>query len=202
MARQSRGVMLRSMAKGQRGRGEKAGGKAGKRGLGEGARKAISDAKALAEAGKHTEAAEAFSKLATIAAGRAKANIAAFLALRGASSLLENNDLPGAISAAREGIAHAEGISESKRVARFYAGFIQTLKKDHPDEAAELATEVKKRFGLKILPSPGEGTTANRAQRRSMPKACPGCGTPIDSKTVRFEDDGTADCPACGDTLH
>ncbi len=50
--------MLRSMQGNARGRGGRAGGKAGKRSLGEGARKAIADAPAAAEAGNHAEAAE------------------------------------------------------------------------------------------------------------------------------------------------
>jgi hypothetical protein len=198
MGREGRGVMLRSMQQGQKGRGAKAGGKAGKRALGDGARKAIADAHALADAGKHAEAAAAYAQMGHIAAERGKHNVGAFLALRGATALLDAGDLAGALEAAREGIAHAEGVAEKKRVGRFFARFIKSMRTDHGDAATELSDEVKRRFGLKTLPVPGEGTTPNRAQRRSLPKQCTGCGTPLDGGAIRFEDDGTADCPACG----
>ncbi|MEZ4317673.1 MAG: hypothetical protein R3F61_09215 [Myxococcota bacterium] len=201
MARQMNGVVLRGMTQGQRGRGGKAGGKEGKRALGDGARKAIAEAHALEQAGKHAEAAAEFAKLGAIAGERGKHNIGAFLALRGASALLEAGDVAGAVEAARAGITHAEGTSENKRVGRFYARFVKNVRSADADAAASLTDEVKRRFGLKSLPTPGDGVAPNRAQRRGLPKSCSGCGTPIDAAEIRFEEDGTSDCPACGEIV-
>ncbi|MCB9673913.1 MAG: hypothetical protein H6737_02290 [Alphaproteobacteria bacterium] len=189
------------MTQGTKGRGGKAGGKAGKRALGDGARKQIADAHALEEAGKHADAAQAFAQLGEIAAERGQHAIGAYLALRGASALLRSGDAAAAVEAARAGIAHAEGISEKKRVGRHFGRFVRDLRSEDADVATALSDEVKTRFGLKTLPTPGDGVAPNRAQRRSLPKACAGCGTPLDAATIRFEDDGTVDCPACGHPL-
>lgn len=201
MARHNRGVMLRGMMQSKRGRGGKAGGKAGKRGLGDAAREQLVSAHALVEAGNHAEAADAFGTLSAIASERGRPQIAAWLALRGATSKLESGDVSGSVEAARVGIDHAEGISEKKRVGRFFGRFVKNLRNEDADAAKELADETRRRFGLKTLPVPTDGVSPNRAQRRSLPKHCDGCGTKIDGSTILFEDDGTADCPTCGYVL-
>ncbi|MCB9670131.1 MAG: hypothetical protein H6736_17305 [Alphaproteobacteria bacterium] len=193
--------MIRSMQANQRGRGGKAGGKAGKRTLGDGARDALHAAGAKAAAGEHGAAATAYAELARIAESRGRPGAAAHIAVQGALAALAGGDRDQALAIAREGVTLASGVADQRRVARKFVPFIDALSRDDADAAAAFREEAKKGFGLKLIPAPGETVTPNRAQRRSLPKACGTCGEPVDSATVVFQDDGTCDCALCGDPI-
>lgn len=201
MSRESRGVMLRSMQQAQRGAAARAGGKEGKRALGPRAREAITAAHRSAAEGAHAAAAEAFTSLAGIAGDRGLHAVGSFFAVQAAQAQLAAGSTAQAIDAARIGIALAETVSNKRRVARPYGHLHAALAAVDGAAAEQLASEVKERFGLKLLPTPGTGAAPNRAQRRALGRSCPSCGAATADLSLRFEDDGTVDCPRCGEAL-
>lgn len=191
--------MQRAMRAGARGKGGRAGGKEGKRQLGPRAREAVREAVELGEkdpAGGATR----FLELAEIAEKRGMSRVAAFLALRASRLRIQAKDASGALDAGRAAVGFAEGVSDTKRVGRFFARTCKVLKKLDSGAGDELASHARKQLGLKKLPD-GERIKPNRSQRRSLAKECNGCGTPIDGASIEFEDDGTVDCPECGADL-
>lgn len=200
MARNARGVMERAMRAGTRGKGGRAGGKAGKRTLGDRAREQLREATAQG-AKEPAAASEKLLELAEIANQRGMPQVAAYLALRSSELKLDAGENDGAFVAARAAVGHAEGIAEQKRVGRFFTRTLKKLKKADEEAASELAQTARSQLGLKKLPTPGERMKPNRAQRRMLPKACSVCGTKLDAKELEFEDDGTMDCPTCGATI-
>lgn len=189
--------MLRSMQAGTRGRGGKAGGKAGKRTLGEAARDAMRAAVAKQEAGEHAAASEGYLEMARVAESRGKPASAAHLAVKGALSAHAGGDADAALTAGREGLTLAAGVAEQRRVARKFLPLITAL----GDAGEGFGDEVKKAFGLKVLPAVGDSIQPNRAQRRALPKACPTCGEAVDRSSVELQDDGALDCGLCGDAI-
>lgn len=200
MSRQPRGTMSRSMSN-QRGRGGKAGGKAGKRTLGEGVREALLAAVAQAEAGQHADAANAMRDIAQTAGNRGKPAAAASISVQGAQAALAGGDQQLALSIAQAGVELSAGVAETRRVARKFAPFIDALAAVDADAAASFEASTRSAYGLKLIPRPGATVKPNRAQRRSLPKACPCCGVKLDASTIEFVDDGTLDCPLCGDSI-
>jgi hypothetical protein len=190
--------MSRSMQTNTRGRGGKAGGKAGKRTLGDGARQALLDAYAAADAGRHGDAADAFEALAKTAADRGKPAAAAHISVHGALAALAGDDLSRAVAIGEAGLELSAGVADQRRVARKFWPFVDALKAADADAGASFLEATRTAFGLKLIPRPGEQVKPNRAQRRALPKACPTCGHPIDAADVHFHDDGTLDCAVCG----
>lgn len=188
------------MRAGSRGRGGRAGGKEGKRGLGERAREQLHEAWTLGTSDPGG-AGEKFLELAEIANQRGMPQVAAYLALQAAELKLEAGENDGAFVAGRAAVGHAEGIAEKKRVGRFFTRTLGKLRKADEDAAKELAETARSQLGLKKLPTPGERIQPNRAQRRTLPRACGVCGVDLDAKALEFEDDGTMDCPSCGATI-
>lgn len=201
MSRESRGILQRSMQQAQRGRSGRAGGKEGKRTLGPRAREAVVAAHEASAKGEHADAAAQFASLGGIAYERGLFGVAGFFATRAAHAHLAAGDPAAALEAARAGLTHAEGVPDKRRVARPFARLHKAMHAVDADAAAKLADETRERFGLKTLPVPGEGATPNRAQRRSLPRLCDSCGAATADLELRFEDDGSLDCPRCGDPL-
>lgn len=191
--------MLRSVQAGMRGRGGKAGGKAGKRTLGPAAREILHGALASEAAGDHAAAAEAFVGMARTAESRGRPAAAAHVAVRGALAALQGGDVEQALAIGREGLTLAAGVAEQRRVARKFQPLIGAF--EGHEAASGFGDEVKKAFGLKLVPAAGETVKPNRAQRRALPKLCPTCGEPIDRSSVELQDDGSFDCTLCGDAV-
>lgn len=200
MSRESRGVLLRSMQQGTN-RAGRAGGKEGKRALGPRARDAVAAAHDAAASGDHAAAAEAFASLSTIANERGLAAPSTFFACQAGLAHVAAGKASDALEAARAGIAHGEAAPEKRRLARPFTRLHKALQGLDADAASTLSAEVRERFGLKSLPAVGDGATPNRAQRRSLPKACACCGAATSALELRFEADGTLDCPRCGDAI-
>lgn len=200
MPRNARGVMARAMSAGQRGKGGRAGGKEGKRGLGDRAREAIHEAASMASTDP-AGAAERFLEFAGVADERGMAQVATFLALRACDTHTAAGDGAAAVAAGRVAVGFAEGMAEKKRVGRFFVRSLKRLEAVDKDGSSELAEFARKQLGLKKLPTPGERLSPNRAQRRSLPKSCSSCGLQVDGAAIEFEDDGTVDCPQCGADL-
>lgn len=194
MARTSRGVMIRATQSSVRGRGGKAGGKAGKRTLGDGARQAMTEAFANKDAG-------ALVELATIAGQRGRPAASAHLAVQAGLLALESGDVEASVEHARKGIELAEGVANKRRVSRKFWPLLDALAEKDAAAADALRGEIKTRFGLKLVPRAGKTITPNRSQRRALPKFCGSCGAPIDKSTVEFVEDGTLDCALCGDAI-
>lgn len=200
MSRQPRGTMNRSMSN-QRGRGGKAGGKAGKRTLGDGVREALVAALAQAEAGQHAEAAAALKDIAATAGSRGKPAAAATISVHGAIAALNGGDQQEALSIAKSGVDLSAGVAETRRVARKFIPFFDALAAVDAGAADAFKATTRTSFGLKLIPRPGEMVKPNRAQRRSLPKTCPCCAVKLDADTISFFDDGSLDCPLCGDSI-
>lgn len=188
------------MRAGNRGRGGRAGGKEGKRALGQRAQELVREAATLGTTDP-AGGAEKYLELADIAGDRGMPQVAAFLALRAAELRLDAGENDGAFLAGRVAVGHAEGIAEKKRVGRFFTRTLRKLKKADEDATRELAETARSQLGLKKLPTPGERIKPNRAQRRTLPKSCGVCAGDLDLGSLELEDDGTIECPACGATI-
>jgi hypothetical protein len=193
--------MLRTMQTAQQGRSGRAGGKEGKRALGERAREDVVEAHAASDRGDHGVAASAFASLGAIAQDRGLHGVGAYFATRAGLAHVALGEATAALEVARAGIGYAETVADKRRIARPFARLHKALSALDADAASALAAEVRERFGLKTLPTLGEGATPNRAQRRALPKACGCCGAASADLTLRFEDDGSVDCPRCGEPL-
>lgn len=166
------------------------------------AREAFQAASKLKQAGKFSEASEAFHRLSTMATERHMPVMATRLAVQSAVCLIEGGDVAGGEAAAKRAIELGATVGDKRRAGRKLHQFFEKLRSNgHEAVAEELEGFARTTLGLKQLPGSESNTSVNRSQRRLLPKACGTCGAAVDSDDVDWNEDSTADCKLCGSNL-
>ncbi len=170
--------------------------------LGDMARERLRGAHELATAGSHAEAAAELGAMAEIARGRGLHRIAVHVGAGAASQAAKAGDFDGAARFTRAAIEDAKADGDKPRTARAFGRVIRALQDaDQGELATTLGAEIRAGAGIGAKVADGEPAKVNRSMRRSLPKACPTCGSKVDADAVVFNEDASVDCPVCGDVL-
>lgn len=181
------------------------GGRRGQAGaLGDVARQRLREAHQLLEDGQNAEAADLFARMAGVARDRGMPRMATHLSARGAAAHARAGNAAGFREQARDAISDAKLDGDKDRAARTFGALLAEVRDSPLAEAApELEAEVRSQLGVVPRAAPeGEGEgTVNRSMRRHLPQQCASCGAPVSGAKIRFNDDGSIDCPYCGSLL-
>ena len=159
---------------------------------------ALQRANQLMASGQYAEAAGNFEQLAAVALARNGPRAPWFFLQAGHARLLANQ--------VTEGMAHIQQglaiLAERGRFQRLYhAGmrFVDELKRRGLNsEAQQIEDTLKASLPAGFMPIPGTGVGKSKP---ILPTNCPGCGGPIHSDEVEWEDELTAECPYCGNGI-
>lgn len=178
------------------------GGRRGGGGLGVRAREQLAAARALAEGGQFAEAAAAYSRMAGIARERGMPRMAATLGARAARCHARAGDRQGLISSLEAAIGDAKVEGDADYSARTFGDLLTGLKDTQfAGATADMEGAIRQALGVSPATPPAEAQALGRSVRRHLPSECDGCGAPVSSAELRFNERGDADCPYCGSIL-
>jgi hypothetical protein len=176
--------------------------RAGAQRIGPVARQRLMEAHELKASGQFAAAATRFDELAAIARERGMPRMATTLAAQAAQCHAKAGNQQGLLASAEAAIGAAQVDGDQQHSARTFGELLGSLDgtafagaKDQFDGAIRTALGVTP---TTAAPAVGE---VNRNQRRTLPAECDNCGAPVESASVKFNDDGNADCPFCGSIL-
>lgn len=178
--------------------------RAGAGALGDVARQRLHEAHELMAGGQFPQAAALFARMAGVARERGMPRMAAHLAARAAAAHARAGDAAGFQEMASAAIADARVDGDKDRAARDF-GILAEVVRDSPlaSAADELEAAVRSQLGVapRAPAAAAEGGPVNRSMRRHLPQACVSCGAPVSGAQLRFNDDGSVDCPFCGSLM-
>ena len=153
---------------------------------------------------RFSDAATEFAHVASRANEHGMHPMAVHTALLAVRCWVRTGDREAALAEAVKATRYAAPIKDGTRTSRRFGVVIAKLRANgHDADADALEAAVKEALGVTRLPSPdpANAPTANRAMRRSLPKACGTCGAPVEAAKVSFSEEGAADCRFCGTVL-
>lgn len=166
------------------------------------AQERLAEASALAAAGDHSAAAEAFARLAQVARDKARPEMAAHFGARAAANSARGGDTDALRAHTQAAVTDAKVQGDKDRSARLFGQLVSAVRDSAAAEIAdELEAQLRAQLGVAPRKQEGEAPVVNRAMRRQLPAACSACGTGVQADLVVFHSEAGADCADCGSPL-
>ncbi len=166
------------------------------------ARQRLREANELLDGGQYAEAGDKLTSMAGVARERGMPRTATHLAARAAGAHARAGDAAGFRELLRAALSDAKVDGDKDRAARTFGALLAVVRESPLASVADdLEAEVRNQLGVLPRAAEGEGATVNRSMRRHLPQACATCGAPVVGAQIRFNEDGSVDCPLCGSVL-
>lgn len=173
----------------------------GEQRIGAVARQRLAEAHELEGRGEHATAAARFREVAGICRDRGLSRMATTLSAKAARCFARVGDEQGFVGATEAAIGDARLEADPQHAARTFGELLAGLEGTKFAGGRD-ALDAAIRSAVGIAPAlPAAAGEVNRNQRRTVPEECEHCGAGLASVALRFNDDGSADCPFCGSVL-
>jgi hypothetical protein len=170
--------------------------------VGPGARARLLEAHELKRQGKFADAAARFTEMAAMARERGMPRMASTLSAQAAQCHAQAGNQQGLIASTEAAIGDAKVEGDAEHSSRTFGELLGSLSGTQFGAAApQFEGAIRNALGVAPAMNAGAGADVNRTMRRQIPAECEGCGAPVSSADVKFNDTGHADCPYCGSIL-